>query len=152
MFRIMRNFVNNDNNGNHIKPHLQNVIMQIGFQCDLIHEVTTFHNPHRHPKTLSSIFCPLIYNALRIAGVAVPNTWVRYKGTWKKEMNGDKKEPQTEDNPQIQDRFQQLSQRFAAITNWRKIATYILTRHGTPLEEDTLHLIFANLNDSSFFP
>ncbi len=125
-FKITSNFKNNDNNEWHIIPALQNLILAYingdtleefyGSMCGLstaIGIANTFgFRYHGIIETYSFLFCPLIYNALHLGGVAVPHSWTIFDGP-------------AED----QELFQDYSLRLSRIPGWIRYATYILTQY-----------------------
>lgn len=88
-FEITENIKNNDNDHNHIKPRLQNLILSYIPKGHDPEDRASMRLPfglavrasgiHGMPeRTQSSIWCPFIYNALKKAGVSVPESWTIY--------------------------------------------------------------------------
>lgn len=122
-FEITENIKNNDNNHNHIKPHLQNLIlsylpkgedpedrMSKGLPLRLAISASEMHN--KLGETQSAIWCPLIYNALKKAGVSIPESWARYANSEKLEQ------------------FEELSEYLSMVPGWKEYVMYILTEYN----------------------
>jgi hypothetical protein len=123
--KIMPNIVNTDNNGNHIKPFIQNLILSYKPR-DMPEDYRYNDNsPHMIAQraslmhgnlmgTQSAIWCPLIFNALRLSGIHTFNNWSTYN------------------NPDLekQNIFNELSLELSRIPNWSKYAINILMYRG----------------------
>jgi hypothetical protein len=139
-FYITPYFKNNDNNFNHIKASLQNLILSftpIDIELDsyfpLMFEEGTILNIsqkslHLHPRygvpdlTYSAILCPLIYNALKKAGVNVIDVWT---ALYIEAADGSY-QPAT---PEVNLQFQIYSELIANTPGWVNYALFILTEY-----------------------
>ena len=139
-FYITPYFKNNDNDFNHIKASLQNLILSftpIDIELDgyfgLMFEENTIlnisqHAMRLHPRygmpdlTYSAILCPLIYNALKIAGINMIDVWT---ALYIEAADGSYQPANQEDN-QV---FQRYSHIIANTPGWVNYALYILTEY-----------------------
>lgn len=141
---ISENFKNNDNEHNHIKPFLQNLILSyIPREMDITDWVSMLMSPEDIPfriansasemhgnllDTQSAIWCPLIYNALKLSWIPVPLNWCLYDS-----IDGAKQET-----------FNLLSQQLSQVKGWNIYAKYILLNYDGPeLENDFNEEVFA---------
>lgn len=155
-FYITPYFKNNDNDFNHIKPSLQNLILayspnniELDDYFPLMFEEGSVLNIaaqslRLHPNygeagiTYSAVLCPLIYNSLKMAGVNVIDAWSKLyfqaaDGTY---------QPANED---INRQFQHYCHIIANTPGWVNYALYILTEldYKDNLEAEFYEPIFA---------
>jgi hypothetical protein len=131
-FIITLNFKHNDDDHNHIIPELQNLILAFDATTSDLeeHVMNSFNleqdkaisisyqivyriNPgfEKYGHTQSAIWCPLIYRALQLAGVPVPESWTIFHA-------------KTREDQEI---FQDSAIRLSEIDGWARYALYILT-------------------------
>jgi hypothetical protein len=145
-FKIIPNFKNNDNNENHIIPVLQELISHYlpinGEECDENMPLAIFIQAAEMSeinisKTFSSIWCPLIYKALELAGENIPEEWTKYKNT----------------DPTKQHKFLSLATKLSKVNGWAKFTMYILTKFNDNVnkgndkdkEEDVLYKLAEDI-------
>jgi hypothetical protein len=115
--------IHNDDGNSHIRAFIQNLILIYTPKCTQIldndntlsiaTQASELHNNIKGPQ--SSIWCPLIYNALKYAGHNIPDHWTKYYGSVKK-----------------QSKFEELSKKLAKIPLWNQYAAYILMNYSGP--------------------
>jgi hypothetical protein len=137
-FYITPYFKNNDNDFNHIKPALQNLILsytpidielygyfELMFEEGSVLNISQLslqlHPKYRQPGlTYSAILCPLIYNSLKKTGINVIDAWTMLYF----QTDDGAYEPA---NEEINRRFQQYCEIIANTPGWVNYTLYILT-------------------------
>jgi hypothetical protein len=160
-FKITHNFKNNDTNGSHIIPQLQNLILAYSNANTFeeyfmsMHDLSTtigiamtFANKYfyRIEGTFSIIFCPLIYNALNLGGVAIPHSWTIFHEPPPPPPDRAKFENAELFKVDSQEYFQDCSLRLSRVPGWIRYATYILTelviddinKYGNDFEDERM--------------
>ena len=126
MIRGASDIINIDSPPSHIKGYIQNLIL--AYTPDLFFDINNYQ--HEYPRiiasdaswlhantqnTQSSIWCPLIFNALKHSGHAIPDEWTKYHNTAKF------------------DKFEEYSKKLSDVPFWDQYAAYILMKYKGPV-------------------